>query len=209
MIRIPSASTVVAIALAFAAGAHAQSALTGKWQEITSSGLQIELDLAATSTAVAGTFTVRGRPLTIADGTVSKNMFTFKATLADQPEGFTGELVGNEITLWRDRNGRSDAVVLKRSGPVLTGKWQGKTPNGADLVLDLTATDKKLTGTLTRDAETTTITDGTVSGNTFAFKATLNGQTETFTGELAADVIKVWLDRQGPEKAAVLKRVKK
>jgi hypothetical protein len=42
-----------------------------------------------------------------------------------------------------------------------------------------------------------------VSKNAFTFTATLNEQTETFTGELAGDEIKVWLDRQGREMAAV------
>jgi hypothetical protein len=47
-----------------------------------------------------------------------------------------------------------------------------------------------------------------VSKNTFTFKATLNDQTEGFTGELVRDEIKMWLDRQGPARAAVLKRIK-
>jgi len=91
----------------------------------------------------------------------------------------------------------------------LTGKWQGTTPNGAPLLLDLTATETALTGTLTRSDETVTISDGKVSKNRFTFKATLNDQTEAFTGDLAGDEISVWLDRQGPEKGVVLKRVKK
>lgn len=99
------------------------------------------------------------------------------------------------------------AVVHAESA--LTGKWQGETPNGAQIVLDLTATETTLTGTLTRSGQPATITDGKVSRNTFTFKATINDQTEAFTGELARDEMKVWLDRQGPDRAAVLKRVKK
>ena len=91
----------------------------------------------------------------------------------------------------------------------LTGTWQGETPNGSELVLDLTATETALTGTLTRNGQPAAITDGKVSKNTFTFKATLNDQTEAFTGELAGDQIRVWLDRQGPKRAAVLKRVNK
>ena len=75
-------------------------------------------------------------------------------------------------------------------------------------MLDLTATESALSGTLTRNEETVTITDGKVSKNTFSFKATLNDQTEAVTGELAGDEIKVWLDRQGPDTAIVLKRIK-
>jgi hypothetical protein len=99
------------------------------------------------------------------------------------------------------------AVVYAQSA--LTGKWQGETPNGAVIVLDLTATETALTGTLTRNGQPATVTDGKVSKNTFTFKATINDQAEGFTGELAKDEMKVWLDRQGPERAAVLKRVKK
>ena len=90
----------------------------------------------------------------------------------------------------------------------ITGKWEGVTRNGTPIVLDLTATESVLTGTLTRNDETVTIADGKVSKNTFSFKATLNNQTEAVTGELAGDEIKVWLDRQGPDTAIVLKRVK-
>jgi len=90
----------------------------------------------------------------------------------------------------------------------LTGKWQGLTKNGFQVALDLTATGTELTGTLTREGQTTKITDGKVSKNTFTFKATLDDQTEGFTGELAAGELTVWLDRQGRERAAVLKRVK-
>jgi hypothetical protein len=91
----------------------------------------------------------------------------------------------------------------------LTGKWQGETPNGAEIILDLSATETALTGTLTRNGQPATIHDGKVSKNTFTFKATLNDQAEGFTGQLDGDEMKVWLDRQGPERAAVLKRIKK
>jgi hypothetical protein len=99
------------------------------------------------------------------------------------------------------------AAVQAQAG--LTGKWQGETRNGSQIVLDLTATETALTGTLTRNDQPSTITDGKVSKNSFTFKATLNDQTEGFTGELAGDQITVWLDRQGPSNAVVLKRVKK
>jgi hypothetical protein len=91
----------------------------------------------------------------------------------------------------------------------LTGRWQGETPNGAEIILDLSTTETALTGTLIRNGQPATIADGKVSKKTFTFKATLNDQTEGFTGQLDGDEMKVWLDRQGPERAAVLKRVKK
>ena len=91
----------------------------------------------------------------------------------------------------------------------LTGKWQGTTPNGAQLMLDLTATDSTLTGTLTRNDQTVKIVDGKVKGNTFSFKATLEDQPDGFSGEIAGNDIKVWLDRRGPESAITLTRTKK
>ena len=92
----------------------------------------------------------------------------------------------------------------------LTGKWEGKTSNGTTVVLVLKATDTEVTGTLHRvdDDVKTEITDGKVSKNTFTFKATLGDQTESLTGEFSGDDMKVWLDRQGPERAAVFKRAK-
>ena len=48
--------------------------------------------------------------MTITDGKVTNNTFTFKAALAGQPEGFSGELNGDAIVFWRDRNGKGDAV---------------------------------------------------------------------------------------------------
>jgi hypothetical protein len=91
----------------------------------------------------------------------------------------------------------------------LTGKWQGETNNGAQLVLDLTVKDGVLTGTLTRDGQSSPLADGKVSKNTFAFTAQINDRTEKLAGELAGDEIRIWLERQGPERAIVLKREKR
>jgi hypothetical protein len=65
-----------------------------------------------------------------------------------------------------------------------------------------------LTGTLTRDGETSTITQGKVSTNTFTFNAILGEQTEALTGELDGGQLRVWLDRQGREGTVVFDRVK-
>ena len=91
----------------------------------------------------------------------------------------------------------------------LTGKWQGKTPGGSDVLLDLSVEKETLTGTLTSEGETSKITDGKVSKNTFAFKATHSDQTYAFTGEFGGSEIKVWTDRGGSASAVVLKRVKR
>jgi hypothetical protein len=90
----------------------------------------------------------------------------------------------------------------------LTGKWQGETSSGTSLALDLTVKGTTLTGTMTRGDERIPLSDGQVSKNTFSFKATINEKAEGFSGELTGEDLKVWLDRQGPSKAAVLKRVK-
>jgi len=90
----------------------------------------------------------------------------------------------------------------------LTGKWQGETGSGASIALDLTATGTALTGTLTRDGQSSKLSDGKITGNTFTFKATLSDKDEAFSGERKGDELHVWLDRQGPAKAVVFKPVK-
>ena len=106
------------------------------------------------------------------------------------------------------------AIVLTASlaqaqdKPTLTGTWEGETRSGASIVLTLAVKDTALTGTLVRNEQSTPITDGKVSKNTFTFTATLNDKAEGFSGEAASDEMKIWLDRQGPSTAIVLRRVK-
>jgi opacity protein-like surface antigen len=205
----------ITMAAVLAAVVHAQAKLTGKWEGSTKSGSPVVLDVKATETALSGTITVDGKPATIADGKVSKNGFTFQATFDEgsarpHTEGLTGEFAGDQITIWLDQQGHSTDAVLKRvKQAALTGKWQGETRNGMQVVLDLTATGTALTGTLTREGTPSTIRDGKVSKNTFTFRAMLGDQDEGFKGELAGDQITVTLDRQGPAGAVVLKRIKK
>ena len=99
------------------------------------------------------------------------------------------------------------AVVLAQG--TLTGQWERATNGGAKFSLDLVAKDTALTGTLTRNAETTKIADGKVSKNTFTFKATFGDGAESLAGEFTGDEMKIWLERQGPTNAIVLKRLKK
>jgi len=205
---VRKALNVLLVVLLLCVMAQAQTDLSGKWTETTPSGLNAELDVKATETSMTGTFTVRGRPLTISDAKVTKNTFTFKAALEGQPEGFSGELNGDSMVLWRDKNGKVDAVTLKRAATSLTGKWQGQTPNGFSLILDLVQNDQTLTGTVTREGELIPIAGGKVSKNTFSFTATLDGTAETIEGTVDSTDMKAWLTRQGPERAAVLKRVK-
>jgi hypothetical protein len=97
-------------------------------------------------------------------------------------------------------------VVLAQSA--ITGKWQGQTQSGVEVVLDLTVTGGGLTGTLIYDGQPTRITDGKISKTTFTFKAIFQGQTEGFNGEAAGDRMTFWPDRMGRDRAVILKRVK-
>jgi hypothetical protein len=98
------------------------------------------------------------------------------------------------------------ALAFAQQG--ITGTWEGETGSGTAIVLTLKAEKTALTGTLKRGDETSPISEGKVTKNTFTFKATLNGQTETLAGEVNGDEIKAWLERQGPERAIVFRRVK-
>ncbi len=98
------------------------------------------------------------------------------------------------------------AISQAQSG--IAGKWGGTTRNGLNVVLDLKVANQALTGTLTRDGQASTITEGKVSGNSFTFKAILGEESETLTGELDGQQLKVWLDRQGREGTVVFNRAK-
>jgi hypothetical protein len=109
---------------------RAQSAITGKWQGKTPNGFQMELDLTETQQALTGTFSREGQSIAITDGKVSKNNFSFKVAMNDQPQGFSGVIDGDQIKIWMDRQGPAMATVLKRvvdatrnAGARLTGKW--------------------------------------------------------------------------------------
>jgi hypothetical protein len=98
--------------------------------------------------------------------------------------------------------------VLAAAQSTFTGTWRGETNAGASVQLELIVKGSTLTGTLTRNDQSTPISDGHVSKGSFTFKAKLSEQLETFSGERAGDDIKVWLDRQGRDTAITLKRAK-
>lgn len=106
------------LALMFALAAHAQSGLTGKWEGETKSGSQVTLDLVVKGSTLTGTLTNGGQTLPIENGKVSKNTFTFTATRGEQTDGFSGEVDGDQVTVWIDRQGRDRAAVLKRVKPI-------------------------------------------------------------------------------------------
>lgn len=91
----------------------------------------------------------------------------------------------------------------------LTGTWSGVTNSATAVQLDLTADGTILTGTLTRNDQSTPISDGKISKDSFTFNVKMDGRVEGFSGERTGDELKVWLDRQGRETAIVLKRAKR
>jgi len=99
-------------------------------------------------------------------------------------------------------------ATILQAQTAITGKWQGTTRSGTQVVLDLKGAGGALTGTVAREGQSVTITDGKVSGNTITFKAILGEQTETLSGERDGDRLTVWLDRQGREGGVVFQRVK-
>jgi len=99
-------------------------------------------------------------------------------------------------------------AVVSHAQEGLSGTWEGTTGAGASLVLTLVVKDTTVTGVLVRDGQRAPISDGKVSKNTFTFKATLNDQAEQLSGEFGGDELKIWLDRQGPSRAIILRRAK-
>ena len=106
--------TAAAVFVGLAAVVQAQDRLTGKWQGQTRNGARLVLELAATDATLTGTFTRNEQTSPITEGRRTQNRVTFKVTLGDRTEGFTGEHVGNELTLWLDRIGRESAAILER-----------------------------------------------------------------------------------------------
>jgi hypothetical protein len=88
----------------------------------------------------------------------------------------------------------------------LSGRWEGLTPNRESVVLELAVKGADVGGTMTVGEEKAPIENGKVSKNRFTFSAAMGGGAEAFTGELAGDEIKIWMDDRGPGAAITLKR---
>ena len=97
--------------------------------------------------------------------------------------------------------------VPGRAQHALTGQWQGETPTGVRVALDLKAEDETLTGTLTYGDSKMSIQEGKITKAAFSFKAAFGGANEPFSGELGLDTIAFWPDRLGRERATILKRL--
>lgn len=94
----------------------AQAALAGKWQGKTGgSGQVVVLDVMVKDAMLEGTLTINKETSKIADGKLSKNAFTFKATIdGRQDETFNGEIGDEQLRLWPESLGRERAVILTR-----------------------------------------------------------------------------------------------
>ncbi len=206
--------TLTAIALLVLPPAvRAQSGITGRWQGKTPNGFQLELDLAVVGEELTGTFTRDGQAIAIAQGKVAKNTFTFNVTMNDRTEGFSGEVNGDQIKVWMDRQGPSTAAILKRvaggkqSIEGLSGKWQGETPTGRPLVLDVKVSGQQLTGRLTLDQQSADITGGRAEAQTFSFTTgPLDGRPIAAKGTRTGDEIELTVEGVG--RPLTLKRVK-
>lgn len=88
----------------------------------------------------------------------------------------------------------------------LSGMWQGSTPSGRPLALDLKAKGGALTGALTLAQNPVEISDGKIDGKKFSFVAPAEGRTVEFNGELVGDEMKLMV--QGIKDPITLKRAK-
>ncbi|HTE00389.1 MAG TPA: hypothetical protein VK668_13945 [Mucilaginibacter sp.] len=95
----------------------------------------------------------------------------------------------------------------------LNGKWTGviKTPDGNDLQVtyNFKVDGTKLTGTAESPAGTITVDDGTVTGDTFKFKVTVDGNDYPHSGKLYADSCGLDIDFGGNKVHTTLKRADK
>ncbi len=95
----------------------------------------------------------------------------------------------------------------------LTGKWTGtiKTPDGNELPVtyNFKADGDKLTGTADSPQGTVTIDDGKISGDTFSFKVTVDGNDYPHTGKMYTDSCGMDIDFGGQKTHFTIKRADK
>jgi hypothetical protein len=92
----------------------------------------------------------------------------------------------------------------------LTGKWKGTihTPDGNDLqvVYNFKVDGEKLTGTAESPAGTVTVDDGKITGDTFSFKVTVDGNDYPHKGKMYADSCGLDIDFGGQSMHTTLTR---
>jgi hypothetical protein len=96
------------------AGQAVQTTMTGKWQGDTDGGAALLLDVTVKGETLTGTLTRNGQGSPLSEGKITKNAFSFKATLNERSESFSGEYKGDEIRIWLERQGPTKAIVLTR-----------------------------------------------------------------------------------------------
>jgi hypothetical protein len=110
-------TTALLLACAAAGAQSGRSTMTGRWQGDTDGGAALVLDVTVKGETLAGTLTRNGQGSQLSEGRISKNAFSFKATINERTESFSGEHKGDEIRIWLDRQGPGKAVVLTRVKP--------------------------------------------------------------------------------------------
>jgi hypothetical protein len=92
----------------------------------------------------------------------------------------------------------------------LNGKWSGviKTPDGNDLAVtyNFKVDGDKLSGTAESPAGEVTVDNGKITGDTFSFKVTVDGNDYPHTGKLYADSCGLDIDFGGQKIHTTLKR---
>ena len=92
----------------------------------------------------------------------------------------------------------------------ISGKWTGviKTPDGNDLQVsyNFKVDGDKLTGTAESPAGQVTVDDGKITGNTFTFKVTVDGNDYPHSGKVYADSCGLDIDFGAQKIHTTLKR---
>ena len=89
------------------------------------------------------------------------------------------------------------------------GTWQGKTPAGAPVRMELAAKGSTITGTITIDKQKGKVRVNKTAGNTLHFDAGMEGVTNAFTAELKDGGLSVIrISPHGPSAPLMLKRAK-
>jgi hypothetical protein len=99
----------------------------------------------------------------------------------------------------------STVLIVAQRG--VAGSWQGRTPGGDPVGLELAVKAADLTGTMTVGGQKAALEKGRVSKDRFTFTVTMGGGTEAFTGEAMGDEVNLWMDDRGRASAITLTRV--
>jgi hypothetical protein len=88
------------------------------------------------------------------------------------------------------------------------GRWYGKMSNNDEIVLELNAVGKTLTGSITSIWRWERIADGKISGDAFSFTVMRDGKPVTYTGKKVSDRIELTVKENDKQASATLTRLK-